>query len=85
MKKISDSKRHIILICFIYNNTVKTLDDMITMSIKRIGKIHNKAKENLELMLDSQRGKTESMIELLQEILVTSYQCDDKNNFADNF
>ena len=85
MKKISDSKRHTILICFIYNNTVKTLDDMITMFIKRIGKIHNKAKENLELMLDSQRGKTESMIEILQEMLLTSYQCTDKNGFVDNF
>lgn len=85
MNKISLEKRYTILICFIHNNTVKTLDDMITMFIKRIGKIHNKAKENLELMLDSQRGKFEIMIELLQEILVTSCQCSDNNKFADNF
>ena len=85
MKSFSKEKRYTILICFIHNNTVKTLDNMITMFIKRIGKIHNKAKENLELLLDSQRGKTENMIGLLQEILTTSYQCANDDKIADNF
>ncbi|MGL5085341.1 MAG: transposase, partial [Clostridium sp.] len=53
--------------------------------IKRIGKIHNKAKENLELIMDSQRSKTENMLEVLQEILVSSYECTDNNKIANNF
>ncbi|MGL5086052.1 MAG: hypothetical protein ACRC68_10130, partial [Clostridium sp.] len=39
MKKFSDSKRHTMLICFIYDNNFRTCDNLITMFIKRIGKI----------------------------------------------
>lgn len=85
MKDFIDTKRYTIMICFICNNTIKTGDDLITMFIKRIGKIHNKAKENLEKILEKQRFKTENIVEALQELLVTSYECSDNDKIADSF
>lgn len=82
MKDFNDAKRYTILICFIYNNTIKTCDDLITMVIKRISKIHNKAKENLELTLEKQRSKTENIVEALQELLLLSYDCTDNHKIA---
>ena len=85
IKKFSDAKRHTILICFIYDNNFRTCDNLITMFIKRISKIHNKAKENLALLMENQRSKTENMLEVLQEILISSYECADNNKIANNF
>lgn len=79
MKDFNDTKRYSILLCFIHNNTIKTCDDLITMMIKRISKIHNKAKENLTLTLEMQRNKTETIVEALQELLILSY--DYTNNY----
>lgn len=72
MKDFSHNKRYTLLICFIYISLVKTGDDLITMFIKRLGKIHNKAKENLEKILEKQRSKTENTVNLFQQILITS-------------
>ncbi|MGL5086017.1 MAG: DUF4158 domain-containing protein, partial [Clostridium sp.] len=85
MKDFIADKRYTILLCFINMSKSKTCDDLITMFIKRIAKIHNKAKENLEIMLENQRSKTENIVEVLQEILMTSYECNDNNKIADNF
>lgn len=84
MKDFTEAKRYTIMLCFIYNNTIKTGDDLITMFIKRIGKIHNKSKENLEKILEKQRIKTENIVEALQELLISSYNCIDNNKIADN-
>lgn len=55
MKDFNKNKRYTILICFVYFNTIRCCDDLITMFIKRVNKIHNKAKENLELTIEKQR------------------------------
>ena len=84
MRDFNDAKRYTILLCFIHSNTIRTCDDLITMVIKRIGKIHNKAKENLELTLEKQRSKTENIVEVLQELLVSSYECNDNVKIVAN-
>lgn len=84
MKDFSDNKRYTLLICFIYKSLVKTGDDLITMFIKRLGKIHNKAKENLEKILENQRSKTENTVNLFQQILITSQNWD-KLEFEEKF
>jgi hypothetical protein len=45
----SEAKRYTIILCLIYSSTVKTCDNLITMFVKRIGKIQFIA--NLKNML----------------------------------
>ncbi|WP_202976491.1 DUF4158 domain-containing protein [Anaerophilus nitritogenes] len=85
MKDFNEAKRYTILICFIYNCTIKTCDDLITMFIKTIGKIHTRAKEKLQLILEKQRDKTETIVEAFQGFLISSYNSNDSNTIADNF
>lgn len=72
MNDFSDNKRYTLLICFIYKNLMKTGDDLITRFIKLLGKIHNRAKENSEKILEDQRSKTENTVNIFHQILITS-------------
>ncbi|MGU8559755.1 Tn3 family transposase [Clostridium perfringens] len=85
MKDFNKNKRYTILICFLYFNTIRCCDDLITMFIKRVNKIHNKAKENLELTLEKQRVKTENIVEVLQELLTASHESKDNNQIVSSF
>ncbi|XZM35510.1 Tn3 family transposase (plasmid) [Clostridium perfringens] len=85
MKDFNKNKRYTILICFLYFNTIRCCDDLITMFIKRVNKIHNKAKENLELTLEKQRVKTENIVEVLQELLIASHESKDNNQIVSSF
>lgn len=85
MKDFNKNKRYTILICFVYFNTIRCCDDLITMFIKRVNKIHNKAKENLELTIEKQRVKTENIVEVLQEILIASNESKDNNQIVSSF
>lgn len=82
MKDFAGNKRYTIMICFLYYNTVKAGDNLATMFIKRIAKIHNKAKENLEVLLDKQRAKTEHLIETFYKLLTVSSSCDNSEDFS---
>lgn len=84
MKDFSDDKRYTLMICFIHKSLIKTGDDLITMFIKRLGKIHNKGKDNLEKLLENQRSKTENTINIFHRLLTTSQNWD-KSEFASNF
>lgn len=84
MKDFSENKRYTLMICFIYKNLIKTGDDLITMIIKRLGKIHNKAKENLETLLENQRSKTENTVNIFHKILITSQNWN-KLDFEEKF
>lgn len=84
MKEFSDDKRYTLLICFIHKSLIKTGDDLITMFIKRLGKIHNKGKDDLEKLLENQRSKTENAINIFHRILATSPNWD-TSEFAGKF
>lgn len=83
IKRISDDKRYTIMICFIYKSYVKTGDDLITMFVKRIGKMHTKAKDDMKNTLENQRSKTENAVNILHKILITSQDLKG-SNFEDN-
>lgn len=72
VKDFSQDKRYTLMICFIYKSLIKTGDDLITMFIKRLGKIHNRGKNNLEKLLEKQRSKTENAINVFHSLLTTS-------------
>lgn len=72
VKKFTQDKRYTLMICFIYKSLIRTGDDLITMFIKRLGKIHNKGKDSLEKLLEKQRSKTENAINVFHSLLTTS-------------
>lgn len=84
MKDFSNNKRYTLMICFIHKSLIKTGDDLITMFIKRIGKIHNTGKDNLEKLLEKQRSKTENAISVFHRLL-TSSQSWMEPEFANKF
>lgn len=84
MKDFSDDKRYTLLICFIYKSLIKTGDDLITMFIKRLGKIHNKSKDNLIKLLENQRSKEEDTVNIFMQML-SRYQNWDRLEFEDKF
>ncbi|MDK2587516.1 Tn3 family transposase [Romboutsia sedimentorum] len=84
MKDFSDDKRYTLLICFIYKSLIKTGDDLITMFIKRLGKIHNKAKDNLTKLLENQRSKEENTVNVFMQML-SKYQNWNTLEFEDKF
>ncbi|MGL4912629.1 MAG: Tn3 family transposase, partial [Romboutsia sp.] len=84
VKAFSDDKRYTLLICFIYKSLIKTGDDLITMFIKRLGKIHNKAKDNLTKLLENQRSKEENTVNVFMQML-SKYQNWDTSEFEDKF
>lgn len=84
MKDFSQNKRYTLMICFIHKSLIKTGDDLITMFIKRLGKIHNAGKYRLEKLLEKQRSKTENAINVFHSLLATS-QGWSELEFASNF
>ncbi len=84
VKNFSDDKRYTFMICFIHNSMIKTSDDLITMFIKRLGKIHNRGKEKLNKLLEKQRSKTEKAINIFHRLLLTSLKWEE-SDFASNF
>lgn len=84
VKKFSNDKRYTLLICFIYKSLIKTGDDLIHMYIKRLGKMHNRAKENLAKLQEGKRTKEENAISVFHMILTNSLDWDSpdfKNKF----
>ena len=84
MKDFNQDKRYTLMICFIYKSLIKTSDDLITMFIKRLGKIHNNGKDKLEKLLEKQRSKTENAINVFHNLLTTS-QGWNEPEFANKF
>lgn len=84
VKAFSDDKRYTLLICFIYKSLIKTGDDLITMFTKRLGKIHNKAKDNLTKLLEEQRSKEENTVNVFMQMLY-KYQNWNTFEFEDKF
>ena len=65
-------KRRTLLLCLLYQAQVKTRDHLVEMFLKRMRKIHNSAKTRLAELREKYLNQTESLLELLREILVFS-------------
>jgi hypothetical protein len=78
IKDFATPKRYMLLLCMIHRSQVTTIDNLVEMFIKRIRTIHNKGKEELELLKEQHRSKTENLISILTEVLeATSIHDDD--------
>lgn len=58
-----------LLLCMIYRSKISAIDSLVEMFLKRVRTIHNKGKEELELLREKHRSKTENLISVLAEVL----------------
>jgi TnpA family transposase len=69
IKKITQPKRATLLLCLIYTNGVNTRDYLVTMFLKQMKKIHNKAKEKLELIRQQLQERIEAVVGVFANVL----------------
>ncbi|WP_158264664.1 DUF4158 domain-containing protein [Brevibacillus sp. NRRL NRS-603] len=72
IKDFSPPKRYIILLSMIYRARVTTRDHLVDMFLKRVALIHKRGKEDLELLREQHRSKTEYLISVFTEVLQAS-------------
>lgn len=77
LKDFAPPKRYMLLLCMLYHSQVSTKDNLVEMFLKRIGIIHKKGKEELELLRQQHRSKTENLISVLAEVLEATSANDD--------
>jgi len=70
-------KRLALLVCLIHQATIKTRDEIVQMFIKRISKLTNRAKQELERLRKEERATTEHLIEVFTDVLQTSTETQD--------
>jgi TnpA family transposase len=69
MRDVYDApRRYTLLLCLLYQAQVYTRDQLVTMLLKRMRLIHNRAKERLRDLQDQHREMTEQMVSALAEI-----------------
>lgn len=64
-----DPKRYTLLLCLLYQMQIQTRDQLVTMFLKRIRRIHNTARDKLRALQDKHRAMTEHMVETLHAIV----------------
>src|SRR5699024_5426821 len=64
-------KRYTLLLSLIYRTQIAARDNLGTMLIKRMGKLHNSGKDELERVKELHRAKTENLVATLTDVLQT--------------
>jgi TnpA family transposase len=72
LQEIQLTKRRALLVCLLYRAQVKTRDHLVEMYLKRVQKMHQSAKDKQVKLREQNLNHTESMLEVLTEILQTS-------------
>jgi TnpA family transposase len=61
----------------IHQETISTRDEIVDMFLKRMSKLRDRAKEELERLRDSERKTTEHLVEVLADVLQTTTETED--------
>lgn len=69
LKEIGQNKRITLLLCLIYSAQVQARDNLVSMFLKRMRTIHNKAKEELERLRQKHLETTEKLVGVLTNVL----------------
>lgn len=69
LKEIGQHKRITLLLCLIYSAQVQARDNLVSMFLKRMRTIHNKAKEELERRRQKHLETTEKLVGVLTNVL----------------
>ena len=64
-----DAKRYTLLLCLLYQVQVQTRDQLVTIFLKRLRRIHNASRDKLRSLQDKHRALTENMVETLHDIV----------------
>lgn len=72
IKDFAPPKRYTLLLSMIHRARVQARDNLVEMFLKRIGRIHNKGKEELVALRERHRAKTETLVSLLAEVVQAS-------------
>ena len=79
MRAFTPPKRYTLLLCLIQQERVATRDNVIEMFLKRIAHLHTRAKDELTFIRERQRGSTESLLSVLDQMLrATEEHADEK-------
>jgi TnpA family transposase len=76
------AKRLTLLVCLIHQETISTRDEIVEMFLKRMGKLRDRAKEELEHLREQERETTEHLVEILSEIVTTTAETQDDAKMA---
>lgn len=63
------ANRYTLLLCLLYQMQIQTRDQLVTMFLKRLRRIHNAGRDRLRLLQDKHRALTENMVETLHDIV----------------
>src|SRR6478609_2521251 len=64
-------------ICLIHQETISTRDEIADMFLKRMSKLHDRAREELERLRASERKITEHLVDVLADLLQTTTEVED--------
>ena len=70
VKKITQPKRATLILSLIYSAQVQTRDHLVTMFLKQMRRIHNGAKEELELIRIRLQETTENLLSVFTDVLL---------------
>ena len=70
-------RRFTLLVCLLHQATVSTRDEVVDMFLKRMHKLRDRAKEELEHLREKERGTTEHLIAVFSDILQTTTETQD--------
>ena len=70
MKELEPHKRYTLAAALIATQSARTLDDLATMFIRRMQKIHVKAKEALDKYREEYQARTDRLIATFRDVIV---------------
>ncbi len=69
LRDFTPPKRHALLLCLIHRARVQSRDYLVEMFIKRMAKIHNRGKEELERLRDQFRDKADVIVATMTDVV----------------
>jgi TnpA family transposase len=81
-RDIKTKKRHTLLVCLLYRAQVKTRDYLVDLFLKRMRKIHYRARQRLVELREQHLKQTEVMLGVLTEILEVYVDNVDEQTFG---
>ena len=75
-------KRFTLLVCLIHQTTISTRDEIVQMFLRRMSKLRDRAKEELETIRGKERATTEHLIDVFTDVLQTTTETPDNTEMG---
>jgi TnpA family transposase len=79
MKRSSDAKCYTLIVCLLHQTRIQTRDQLIIMLIKRMSKIQQQGKDDLEKLRIQYKEKTAQLISILANVVTTCDEVEDNS------